>query len=407
MKYKEIKYLANKLNAEGSKKRFVGFTKTFAFISIFLGSAALIIALSVLDGFENELRKTAVKFTSHIQLMGFDSRPIVDFKQKTEHLKNTFSEIKGALPSVSKEAMIRGKKGIEGILLKGVIYDSVENASFRIKNNIIKGKADLSKGSIIIGRALAEKIGAEIGDKVLIYSFDMSMGNNFVPKYKQFKVTGVYETGMMKYDANLSFINFTEAQKLAGLEKNNSSNIDILINDYNAAPALSLLIDDEIGFPYYTLTVFDLHSPIFAWIELQKEPIPLVLGLITLVAVLNIITSMLVLIVEKTYSIGILRSLGIKNNDLLKIFLLKGMKIGVSGTILGSLTAYILLTIQKYFGLIRLKGEIYFLTTAPVDISLWHYELVIGISILLTFIVTLVPALITLKISPLKAISFR
>jgi lipoprotein-releasing system permease protein len=405
MNFKNIRYIAKKLNAEGGKKKFVGFTRAFAFISIMLGSASLIIALSVLDGFENELRNTAVKFTSHIVLKGFDAKPVKEYSSKISSVKSKFKEIKSIYPVIQKEALIRGKNGIDGIMLKGVL-DGEEYTKLT-EDAIISGEFNTDANSIVIGKALAEKTGVSMGDKVLIYSIDIKNKRRGMPEYKQFEITGIYETGMMQYDESLAFISFSNAKKLAKLPEDNCSHLEIMLNDYTKAPEISLMLDDFIGFPYFTLTVFDLHAAIFAWIELQKEPIPLVLGLISLVAVLNIITSVLVLIVEKTYSIGILRSLGIKNADLLKIFIWKGMKIGVYGSVAGSLIAYLLLLAQKHYEIIRLKGEIYFLTVAPVDISLWHYQLVIGVSLLLSFLVTIIPALITLKISPLRAIRFN
>ncbi len=405
MKLGNIRYLAKKLDAEGSKKKFAGFTRIFAFVSIMLGSAALIISLSVLDGFESELRKTAVKFTSHITLQGFDSRRIENYPKIINDVTNKFPEIISANPVIQKEALIRGKNGTDGIVLKGISADNISQSD--ISNSLVKGEFDISSKSIVIGKALAEKIGADTGSNILIYNIDFQSGINSAPQYKQFKVSGIYETGMMQYDETLAFIDFYVAKELSDTPDNNCTHIEFMLEDFNYAPELSLMIDDFVGFPYFTLTVFDMHAAIFAWIGLQKEPIPLVLGLITLVAVMNIITSVLVLIVEKTYSIGILRTLGIRNSDLLKIFILKGMKTGVLGSLTGSLVAFVLLMLQKHFELIRLKGEIYFLTTAPVEISIWHYIVVFGVSFILTFAVTLVPALITLKISPLKAIRFR
>lgn len=404
MKFSQIRYLAKKFSSDGNKKKFAGFTSIFAFVSIMIGSSALIIALSVLDGFEAELRNTAVKFTSHITLQGFDSRNLENYPAIIKDVKNKFPEITNASAVIQKEALVRGKNGTDGIVLKGI---SKNASNSDIRKSIIKGRFDISEKSIVIGKALADKIGVDTSDKLLIYNINFNNSFNSAPQYRQFQVTGIYETGMMQYDATLAFIDFNVARKLAEIKVDNCTHIEFMLEDYTLAPELSLMIDDFVRFPYFTLTVFDMHSAIFAWIELQKEPIPLVLGLITLVAVMNIITSVLVLIVEKTYSIGILRTLGIRNADLLKIFLWKGMRIGIFGSLAGLITAYLLLIAQKHFEFIRLKGDIYFLTVAPVEISVWHYALVFGVSFILTFAVTIIPAIITLKITPLKALRFH
>lgn len=404
MKFSEIKYISDKLNSSYGKRKFVNFTRAFAFISLLLGTASLIIAMSVLDGFENELRNTAVKFSSHINLRLFDNKPLKNYPQIINNIKNEFDEIKTAEPIVLKEALIRGKGNLEGIIIKGINFDSTGVFN---KEKIIKGDIPNNNKSILIGKALSEKIGVNINDKILIYTINLQNQRFSDYKFKQFIVSGIYETGMMQYDASLVFVDFNLAQSLADYSANTATSIDIMLNDYNKAPELSLFIEDFLGFPHFTLTVFDLHSAIFAWIELQKEPIPLVLGLITLVAALNIITAILVLIVEKTYSIGILRAIGIKNSDLMKIFIYRGMKIGVCGSLSGAGISYLLLMLQKHFELIKLKGEIYFLNVAPVEISASNFLLVISTSIVLTFLVTWIPAVITLKISPLKVLRFR
>ena len=212
---------------------------------------------------------------------------------------------------------------------------------------------------------------------------------------------------MAQYDELIVYTDLKTSQDLFGYKSTKVTAIEIMLDDVTKANPVSLAIEDELGYPFYALSVYDLHRSIFAWIELQKEPIPIVLGLISIVAVLNIITTLLIIVVEKTYSIGILRTLGLTTKGILKIFVFRGLKLGLSGSLTGAALGFILVLLQKEFGIIRLKGEIYFLNSAPVDISLWHYEVVIGVSIVLTLLSTLIPSYIASKIRPLRAIRFK
>jgi lipoprotein-releasing system permease protein len=170
---------------------------------------------------------------------------------------------------------------------------------------------------------------------------------------------------------------------------------------------LASKIEDLLGYPFFCYTVFDLHSSMFAWIELQKAPIPLVLALISIVAVFNIITTLLITVVEKTHSIGIFKALGMKSKDILLIFVFQGVFIGLMGTLTGCSLGFLACLLQKTYGIIKLQGDIYFLDTLPMQISLWHYAVVGSLSIILSFISSFIPASIAVRVNTIKAIRFK
>jgi len=170
------------------------------------------------------------------------------------------------------------------------------------------------------------------------------------------------------------------------MSENSANSLDIILYDINKAQQIAGKIEKSLGYPFYVYTVFDLHSSVFAWIELQKEPIPLVLGLISIVAVFNIITVLLITVVEKTYSIGILRALGMSRKNIIKI---------IAGLI------------QKSYKIVSLEGEMYFLDALPIKFELWHFAIVISTALLLSFFATLIPSFIAAKIQPVKALRFK
>jgi lipoprotein-releasing system permease protein len=183
--------------------------------------------------------------------------------------------------------------------------------------------------------------------------------------------------------------------------------LEIDLKDIADVKRLTPIIEETVGFPYYALNVFELHSSMFAWIDLQKAPIPIVLGLISIVAVFNIITILLVTIVEKTRSIGILRSLGMKNRGILALFVTQGVAIGTAGAVTGCLLGFLFGFTQNAFKIISLNSDIYFLDALPVDMSAWHFVLVLSASIFCSFLAALVPSLIAVRISPVKSLRFR
>ena len=227
------------------------------------------------------------------------------------------------------------------------------------------------------------------------------------PDIEKFRLKGIYETGMAQYDDIYVYIPFKKSASFFKMPENRASSIDIMLYDVNEAPAVAKNIEELLGYPYFCYTVYDLHKAIFTWIEYQKAPIPLVLGLISIVAVLNIITILLITVVEKTHSIGILRAIGMKKSGIISIFVFQGTTIGLIGTLTGCSLGFFLCWLQLHFSIIKLDGSVYFLDTLPIKLSLWHYEIVISISILLSVLATFIPSFIASKISPIRAIRFR
>jgi lipoprotein-releasing system permease protein len=180
-----------------------------------------------------------------------------------------------------------------------------------------------------------------------------------------------------------------------------------MLNNIENSPAVSAKLEKFLGFPLYGLSVFDTHSAIFNWIDLQREPIPLVLGLIGLVAVFNIISTLLIMVLDKTNSIGILRTVGLKSKQIRYIFIRHGILLAIKGLIIGCGLTLIVSILQKYTGFITMDPDVYYLDTVPVDIQLWHYALVISLTLIFSGLASAVPAWAASHISPIKAIRYK
>ncbi|MCX6153204.1 MAG: ABC transporter permease [Candidatus Kapabacteria bacterium] len=403
-----IKFISARFKNAGKSRRFLNFAKTVAFLSVALGCIALEISLAVLDGFDSQLHENAIKFSSHIKLETYRHIPIHNYEGMIKDLKNDNPQIVSAEATIEKECLVRFKNSVDGILVHGLLTDSLPN---NLNANIQAGSKQFSNDSafeVFIGQRLADKMGSKIGDKIILYSIKNAIyGSVPAASYDAFVVRGIYRTGMAQYDDIYIYTPFKTARTFFEVPEDCANSIGIMLKNVEESPAIAEKIEKRLGYPYFSLTVYDLHGSIFAWIELQKKPIPIILGLISIVAVLNIVTTLLITVVEKTYTIGILRSLGIKNSNILSLFIFQGLKIGVAGVLFGSALSLIFCILQNKFGLIRLNGEIYFLDQLPVHIEAWHYIIVSFASITLSLLSTLIPSWIAVRITPLRAIRFR
>jgi lipoprotein-releasing system permease protein len=408
MSFSSIRFISDRISKSSKRQKFLNFTLAVSLSSVMLGCMALILSLAILEGFEKTLHDSAVRFTSHITITSFNKEPLPDYEGTIKKLSDNFDEIVAIEPISEREGLIKSSTITEGISIRGIIP---EKNITGMKNFIVEGSFEFSDSAaheVIIGKRLADKLEVGKGDEIAILTMKtQSMFGLPEPKVEKYKVTALYNSGMVQYDDILVFIPYNRALKLFDMPQGSASSYQVMLKKMELAPSLVDTVESFLRYPYFALTVYNYHGSIFSWIEIQKEPIPIVLGLISIVAVLNIITSLLITIVEKTNTIGILRAIGLDNRKVLAIFVYKGFSIGFKGTAAGLLLAYILSFIQKNYSIIRLKGEIYFLDVLPIEIVAEHYVIVAAVSMLLAVVATLIPAFIAVKVTPLKAIQFK
>ncbi len=385
--------------------RFLNLISTIAISGIVLGVATLIIAISVISGFEKTLIKKLTEIDSHIKVFSFTSQ-----LPESEIALKDIKKISGvyldyASPYLTNLALISSGNRKDGITIKGV---NSEGYLVKVRENIIEGKLDFSNpNNLIIGKTLANKLLIKVGDKVTLFALqhnELPSPEN-PPNIEKFLITGIFESGIAEYDASLGFTDLNSAQNLFSMP-GEINGIDIKLNDISKADSLTLEIRKALRYPYYARSVFDIHKNIFTWISLQKKPIPLILGLIIIVAVFNIVGTLLLMVIERTSSIGILRSFGTKRKQIIQIFLLQGIYLAFIGVVAGNLLALLLIEIQTRFDIIKVPASVYFVTKVPFDFSPEIFLLVSVLTLFLSFVASLIPSFISSKISPIKALRF-
>lgn len=398
------KYLQSKKDS-----RFLSVISYITIIGISLGVAVVIIALTILDGFDKVVTEKIIRFNSHIKIVSFGNRNLPPFSATAPQILERFNQdIVKIEPYTSKLAIIKSKKITEGITLLGVQSDNSE-----LNNFLQSGNFDLSQSvnglqKIILGKTLAEKLFVKSGDVVTIFCLrkDQIPTADNPPGIEQFTVSGIYESGMSEYDDLNAFVNIKVAQNIFGMN-DNISGYNIKLKKLSKVNLVADRLQDFLGYPYYVRTVFQLHQNIFTWIELQKKPIPIILGLIIFVAVFNIVGTLLMIVLERTNAIGILRSLGASRKLIIKTFLYHSAFLTAIGAVVGIVLAFALSYLQQNFDIISLPGKIYFVTKVPISIELNNYLLVTAVTVVISITASLLPAFIASRIKPISAIRFE
>jgi lipoprotein-releasing system permease protein len=404
-------FIARRYLAPTRRNRFLNFITLIAVLGVMFGTAALLISLSILDGFDQTLRSNMIAFMGHIEVTSFNpSQPLKGYSNVVRELPTREPEVTAVSPFVQREAILRSRVGLEGVLLKGVRADIDVSA---IRHKMIAGKFEFPPLSVdstprmVLGNRLADKLGLHVGDTLVVFAPNGVPTPENPPMIEQFRLGGIYRTGMVEYDDIYTFTSLDATQRLFGLKSDEVSGYDLLIKDVDQAEQTARRLDTVLGYPHYPRTVFDIFQAIFAWLDLQRKPIPIVLGLIIIVAVFNIISTLLMVVLEKTESIGVLSTLGARPSGIIGVFVGQGLLVGGVGTLLGVMLSLGFTLIQMYYKPFHLDADIYFIDAVPVALKAWHYILVVSVSLVLCIFSTIVPAFVASRLRPVEALRFR
>ncbi|MEO8211242.1 MAG: ABC transporter permease [bacterium] len=399
-------FIAKRFLVSKGDSKFISFITYISILGVTLGVATLIVAVSIINGFEKEIRDKVAGLVSHIQISSFMSDGLSDYKNAIKIIKDSVQGVTGISPIVQKEAVIRFKSNVEGIILKGIDPQTdLSTARSRIlKGDFILTPIDSIFSRLLIGDKLAKKLNMDVGNKVIIFGLNGIPTPLNQPKIKQFIISGIYETGLREFDDVLIYTDIKTTQNLFNFGENVTGiemNLDNIDNVENAVTK----IKKDVGYPYFPKSLFKLYRPLFTWVELQRAPTPIILGLVIIVATFNIVGTLLMLVLEKTQSIGTLKSLGASNIDIMKIFLFDGLLIGITGIILGNILGLGICYTElkyKFFSL----PELYYMKSVPILLQPEFVILISLITILLTFIATLIPSYLASRLDPIKSLRF-
>ena len=391
------------------KDGFLNVISIFSFIGISLGVAVLIIVMSVMNGFRTELIDKIIGFNSHITVKPYEN------KIKINEINKDLERIsKDLILSNSGEAVIVKTDNTKGILLRG--YKSKEFSKLKIfKNKEFVGENEnLENNNISLGKELSFTLNLDIGDSVTLLSsvgIDTIIGS--LPKQKTFIVSSIFESGLIEFDNNIAFVNLKTLEEFLNLDKK-KRNLEIYLRKPQNIEYQKLIV--QKNFPNdFVYSWADMNNSLFSALKVERNVMFIILSLIIIVAAFNIISGLTILVKNKTRDIAILKSIGVLNKSIVKIFFLVGVIIGTSATIFGIILGVtfsiyvenIRLFISSAFNISLFPEEIYFLSTMPSEINPYSIVIISLCSILITIIVSIFPALKAAKLDPIQALKYE
>ncbi|MBX6362954.1 MAG: ABC transporter permease [Gemmatimonadetes bacterium] len=406
-------YIARRYLASRRRGRFLSLITVIAVGGVLLGVMALITVIAVMTGLQRDLQEKILGTNPHIfvfeQGQGF----------RMGHWREVYARVKDQPGVVAAEPFIMTQVGVTAgsdYAQPGTLYGIDATASrvpmTTIEAQIRSGKLSLQPTrsglpGVLVGRKLADKLGLLAGDTVTMASFEsIKRGplGDIVPRLRQFEVTGLFTTGMYEYDTQNLYASIPAVQELLGIGPDTVSGIAVNVRDPWHASAVGDTISRRLGFPYWTTDWMTLNQTLFSALKLEKLAMGVILFLIVLVAAFNIITQLIMVVTDKTREIGILKSMGMTDATVLRIFMLQGLAIGVIGTLLGAIGGLGLVWLLGKYHFISLPGDVYFIDTLPVALDPLDVLAIVALSVLVAFAATIYPARQASRLLPVEAI---
>lgn len=393
------------------KSLFVSLISLFSMMGVCIGTFALVVALAATNGFEHEVTRQMIDKDSHFEVTAYHGTPIQNWDSLDQFARSAFPEIVASSPFILYKVGISSKKVNDGIVIYGIDGErasQVVNLKGKVRwgeytvDSLLDTTATL-RPAVMLGSVLAGRLKVILGDKVVLQTFQSPDDPAGGGRMMQFVVAGIFETGMYEYDANLGYIGIPEAQALLGLG-NAVTGLQFSIKDPWQSEILAKKVEEKLGYPYYAVDWKSKNGTLLKWMNYEKFIVAAIIMLIILVAAFNIISSLIMVVLQKTREIGILRSMGMSSPSILRIFMAMGSFIGVAGTMLGGTVGVVLCLIQEKWQIIKLPADVYMIPYFPVQIQWLDVAAVFLVGNSLCILATLLPSWKASRLDPVGAI---
>lgn len=425
-----LRYLRSK-----RRTRFVSIITYISVGGVLVGVAALVIVLSLFNGFESEVRDRIIGERAHINVFSLYNKPIVDYQTLVDKIQRIDHVVAAAPFVIDKAAFkpLQGSGGTDGVVVFG-INPVQERRVTRIHENVVFGELDFSVAAtsddddpgpypgLVIGRALADEMGVILGQKVALMNLQGISLTSFTPYVKKYRIAGITETGFYEYDRSFVYMDLQEAQKLFKLGEG-VKGIAVRVDDRDRAREVADKIEAVLHGPqaqtehsdvasisapaYFTIDWMQQNRGLFRWMALEKWGSFAILNLIILVAAFNIVSTLIMVVLEKTKEIGVLKSMGATSKSLMNIFIIQGSVVGIAGTLLGCLVGFAICWVQETFEFIALPPDIYLIDALPIRMQASDFVSVALGSLVICILATIYPAWKAAQLVPVEAIRYE
>jgi len=402
------------------KQTFISIITVISIAGVMVGVMALIVVLAVMSGFEKTLKEKILGTQAHLHLLKASQEGLDQYQEVTKRVEET-KGVASAAPFIISQVMLSSESNVFGVVLKGIDPDRVGRVT-ELANNLKAGRLEDLKGGkegdppgIILGVELAKHLSVSLNDSIQVISpLGTVTPMGMMPKMKRFRVKGIFYSGMYEFDSTMAYVSLESAQKFFSMG-DRVTGIEIKTNDIYKVKEIGREIRRKMGFPFWTKDWMEMNRNLFSALRLEKIAMFIILVLIVLVAAFNIISTLIMVVMEKNKDIAILKSMGASSMSILKIFTIEGGVIGVVGTILGTILGLgaafnlekITDFVERLFGFKILSSDVYYIDKLPSQVNPPDVIFIVLTAVLISLLATLYPAWRASKLDPAEALRYE
>ena len=404
-------YVATRYLIARRKQAFISLISVISTLGVTLGVLALVVAVALMTGLQRELRDRIVGSAAHVYVWKVAEGGYQDYRAEAV-LMSTVPHVVSAAPSIIGKALARTRSGEAFITVKGVdpkfekevteVAQAVFQGSFFERNILDDSLLD----GVVIGEGVAESLGVSVGGEITLVTPNGTLSPmGMISRPRRLQVIGIFSLGLYEYDNAYGFVTLDSAKRL--LAKDQVQMMELRVDDIYMSRQVAAAVEDNLGDSYLPLDWSEMNESLFSALWLEKIAISITIGLIVMVAALNIVASLVLLVMEKSRDIAILKTMGAGRSSIMKIFMLQGLIIGSVGTTIGAVGGYVLSTILDRYRLIRLDMEVYQIPYLPFTIELTDFFLIVVAALLICFLATIYPSQQASKLDPAEALRYQ
>jgi len=392
------------------KQAFISVITVISILGVMVGVMALVVVLSVMNGFRADLMSKILGVNSHLLVLNFGG----SFNNHQE-IAERIGRVKGVIastPFIYTQVMVNNSGNVSGALLRGIDPESVGKVlgiEQMIKMGSLASLKESADGlpAIIIGAELAKKIGAYPNDVLTLLSPEGKLTPlGRVPQTRKYRLTAIFDSGMYEYDASMVFVSLAEAQDFLGLG-DKVTGLEAKVDDADKSSKIANAVQEELGYPYWTKDWKMMNRSLFAALKLEKVTMFVILTMIVLVGALNIISTLVMVVMEKTRDIAVLRAMGASARSIMSVFMLQGIVVGLVGTLAGLGSGLGICHILAKYRFISLPSDVYYISTLPVRVEFGDVFFVALAAVVISFLATLYPSWYASRLNPAEAIRYE